>query len=257
MKRITWFLCVAALLAAATGCNKEDEPLGTAVFRVKMVDAPAAYDAVNVEILSMKAKIDSAWIELPVAVPGVYDLLDFSGGNSVLMIGDTALTAGTMTELRLILGSNNTVVVDSVTYDLTTPSGQTSGYKVKMDPFQMVSGGVYNLVIDFDANKSVHQTGNENYMLKPVVTGYLETALGGIVGDISPVNAAWWVEASNATDTAGTAIDTATGQFLISTVPPGTYNVTFTANPGFGDTTLTGVVVVAGQVTQVGTVVFP
>ena len=235
--------------------NNNNNPTGKATFSVKMTDSPGAYDAVNIDVVAIKANYNGQWVEFPLEAPGVYNLLDFTNGNTLLLLGDTALAPGSMTEVRLLLGNNNTVVVDGVTYDLTTPSGQTSGYKVKMDSQTMVAGGMYRLVIDFDVNHSVHMTGNGKYMLKPVCRGYLEGAIGGIAGAILPINGAAFVEATNAIDTAGTIIDTVTGNFLISTVPPGTYNVTFTAKTGFRDTTIAGVAVVAGQTTQMGTVV--
>jgi hypothetical protein len=92
-------------------------------------------------------------------------------------------------------------------------------------------------------------------MLKPVVRGYLETAVGAIAGTISPPAGSYYVEALNSTDTTGTLIDPVTGEFLIGTALPGTYNVTFYANPGFSDKTIGDVVVVAGNITQLGTVV--
>jgi hypothetical protein len=70
-------------------------------------------------------------------------------------------------------------------------------------------------MIAFDVSVSVHQTGNNKYMLKPVIRGYLEAAIGSM---------------------------------------PGTYNVTFYANPGYSNKTVGGVVVSAGNITQMGMV---
>lgn len=246
------------LLLAFVACNSDDDNNdGNATFSVKMVDSPGGYDAVNVDIQGLTANYNGQWIDFALEAPGVYNLLDFTNGNSLLMIGDTSLAPGTMTELRLLLGENNTVIVDGLTYEMQTPSGQSSGYKVKMDPQVMEADGIYRLVIDFDVSKSIHPTGNGKYMLSPVVSGYLETAIGKIAGTVSPVTAAYYVEAHNATDTAGTMIDPATGQFLIGTVFPGTYDVVFTANPGYFDKTVNGIEVVAGQTTQMGIVTFP
>jgi len=260
MKTISKLL-IFILLIGMVACNKDankNEPGGNGtepdpVFSVKLVDLPTTYDAVNIEILSMKAKIDSTWYEFPAQEPAVYNLLDFTNGNNLLLVGDTSVAPGMMTELRLILGTDNTVVIDSVSYPMQTPSGQSSGYKIKMDEQLMVPGGVYSVVIDFDVNASVHETGNGKFMLKPVVRGYLEDVLGGISGVVVPPNGAYYVEAVNATDTAGTMIDTLTGEYLLSTVVPGTYNLNFSTNPGFSDTTLTNIGVVVGQVTQVDT----
>jgi hypothetical protein len=235
-------------------CDKNDDPKENPVFTVKLTDAPAGYDAVNVEILSMEANMGSGWVEYPVVDPGVYNLLDFTNGNTLLLIGNTTVAPGVMTELRLILGTNNSVVIDNISYELQTPSGQSSGYKIKMDQQPLELGGLYRLVLDFDVSESVHPTGNGKYMLKPVIRGYLETAIGSIAGMINPPIGAYFVEALNLTDTCGTFINNVTGDFLITTAMPGTYNVTFYANPGFSNKTVGGVVVSAGNLTQMGVV---
>lgn len=256
MKTLSKLLFIA-ILAVVVSCDKNNDNndnKDNPVFSVKLTDAPGGYDAVNVDILYMEANMGNGWLEFPAEDPGVYNLMEFHNGNTLLLIGNTPVAPGTMTELRLILGTNNTVVVDGISHELTTPSGQTSGYKIKMDPQIMVPGGIYRLVIDFDVNASVHQTGNGKYMLKPVVRGYLETAVGGIAGAIIPPVGAYYVEAVNSTDTSGTLINYLNGDFLIGTAMPGTYNVTFYANPGFSDKTIGGVVVTAGNITQMGVV---
>ena len=257
MKKLFVFGMLAAMIIfGACSKDKDDknQDEGKATLTIRLVDAPAEYEAVNVEILSMKANLDDGWIDLPIATPGIYNLLDFTNGNSLLLIGGATVDPATMTELRLILGDENSVVVDGQTFELTTPSGQTSGYKVKMEPQVLAPGVTYNLVLDFDVSKSVHETGNGKYLLQPVVNGYLEGAIGGISGTIDPVDAAGYVEATDGTVTAGTYIDQTDGTFLIPAVPPGTYSVTFTANAGYQDKTVTGVIVVAGQVTEMGTI---
>ena len=256
-------LIIFAFLVTLVACDKGhdyNDPEGTKpkskpVFSVKLVDAPSAYDAVNIEIISMKARIDSSWVDFPVENPGVYNLQAFTNGNSMLLVGDTSIAPGVITELRLILGNNNSVVVDGNAYELKTPSGQTSGYKIKMDAQPLEPGGLYRLVIDFDVSKSVHQTGNGKYMLKPVVRGYLETAIGAIAGTVVPPSGAYYVEAVNVTDTAGTLIDQVTGEFLIGTVFPGTYDLTcYATDTTYSDTTITGIIVLAGQITQTDTI---
>lgn len=237
-----------------TACEKNNDS-NDAVFSVRLIDAPAGYDAVNVEVLSLEANLGNGWLEFPARDPGIYNLLHFTNGNTLLLIDDTPIAPAVMTELRLILGTNNSVVFDGISYELQTPSGQTSGYKVKMDQQLLEPGGLYRLVIDFDVNESVHQTGNGKYMLKPVIRGYLETAIGGIAGTIVPSAGAYYVEAINTTDTSGTLIDQVTGEFLIGAVMPGNYNITFYANPGFTNRTIGGVAVSAGNITQMGIVV--
>lgn len=258
MKILTKLLVIATLAVMMTACDKNkdsNDPAENPVFSVKLTDTPSGYDAVNVEILYLNANLGNGWVEFPAEDPGIYNLLQFTNGNTLLLIGDTPIAPAVMSELRLILGTNNSVVVDGISYELQTPSGQSSGYKIKMDPQSLEPGGLYRLVIDFDVSISIHQTGNGKYMLKPVIRGYLETAIGGIAGTIAPPSGAYYVKAINTTDTCGTFINPVTGEFLIGTAMPGAYNVTFYANPGFSDRTIGGVVVLAGNITQMGIVI--
>lgn len=252
-------LGILILLIGVFGCNKDDNNNQAAkpVLSVKLVDAPSSYDAVNVEVIGMEINTGNGWIPLAMDTTGIYNLLEFTNGNSISLVDDTVMNPCTISELRLILGTNNSVVIDGDTFELKTPSGQTSGYKVKMDPQQLAAGGIYRLVLDFNTAKSVHETGNGKYLLKPVVSGYMENTVGGIAGTINPFNGAYYVEAYNATDTAGTYVDAANGQFLISTVLPGTYEVKFFPNPGFTQLVVPNVVVIQGQTTQMGTLAIP
>jgi len=253
------FAVFALFILSQQSCNKEDDnninpPASNPVISVKLIDAPSVYDAVNVEIVGMEANIGTGWITLATGNSGVYNLLSFTNGNSLALINDTVMNPCTISELRLILGIHNTVVVDGVSYELKTPSGQTSGYKVKMDPQQLIAGGVYYLVLDFNTQKSVHETGNGKYMLKPVVAGYMETSIGSIAGTISPINGAYYVEATNATDTSGTYINQTNGHYHLSAVKPGSYDVKFVPNAGHLEKIVPSVVVTIGQTTQMGTI---
>jgi hypothetical protein len=253
-----WNLLIVVLLVGIFSCSDEDNssspPAGDPVFSVKLVDAPSAYDAVNVEIVGMEANIGSGWINLPLDNMGVYNLLSFTNGNSLALLNYKVMSPCTISELRLNLGTNNTVVVNGETFELETPSGQTSGYKVKMHPQTLVAGGVYFLVLDFNTEKSVHETGNGKYMLQPVITGYFESTVGTLTGIIVPITGAYYVEATNATDTSGAYINAATGQFLLSKVLEGSYNVKFFPNPGHAEKIVPNVMVVAGQTTDMGTI---
>jgi hypothetical protein len=181
-------------MAVLLSCNKktaDDPAAGNATLTVKMGDSPAAYDAVNVEILKVKVNLNGSWVEYAISMPGVYNLLHFTNGNTLLLLGATQLAPGDVSEIRLVLGTNNSIVVDGVTCELKIQSGQSGGYKVKMGSQPLLAGFTYNLVLDFDMNKSVHPAGNNKYILNPVVRGYLDMAAGKISGTIAPLNRAY------------------------------------------------------------------
>lgn len=250
-----WNIILTILVVGFIGCSDDEDanaPLSNPVLSVKLLDSPSAYDAVNVEIVGLEANLNTGWTPLALDNQGVYNLLDLTNGNSLALLNDTVMNPCVISELRLILGTNNSVVIAGDTFELKTPSGQTAGYKVKMDAQQLIAGGVYRLVLDFNTERSVKETGNGKYMLKPIVSGYLETSVGSISGTIIPAAGAYYVEATNATDTSGTYINQADGHFLMAAVFPGIYDVKFFPNPGHSVKIIPGVVVVAAQTTQMG-----
>ena len=95
----------------------------------------------------------------------VYNLLKLQNGVDTLLASGTVQT-GTLKEIRLILGTNNTVVVGGTSFPLTIPSGEESGLKIKVG--KNVSAGLDSLVVDFDAALSIKSEPG-GYKLRPVL----------------------------------------------------------------------------------------
>ena len=74
----------------------------------------------------------SGWDTVKNINAGIYNLLDFTNGLDTLL-GSTVLPAGKISQMRLVLGSRNTVNIDGTISDLKTPSAQQSGLKFKID----------------------------------------------------------------------------------------------------------------------------
>src|SRR5258705_13680735 len=107
--RILWlaFTMVAAVIFFSCKKNK-----GSSRLDVYLTDAPALYDAVNIDVASVEIKStddqsDNGWQQLTQAKTGVYNLLDFTNGMDALL-ASVELPAGKISQLRLILGANNT-----------------------------------------------------------------------------------------------------------------------------------------------------
>lgn len=98
----------------------------------------------------------------------MYDLLTLQNGIDTNMVQLTQLSAGKITQMRLVLGSNNSVMVNNVLYPMTVPSGSETGIKIP-GPISVVANATTQVIIDFDASKSVNEQGNNEYQLKPVI----------------------------------------------------------------------------------------
>lgn len=255
---ITLLFAAALAIAGFTACNKDDDSSGSntssskATVGVHLTDGPADYDAIFLDVESVELKTESdEWVALPLVRTGFYDILHFRNGADTLL-GRVELPVGRVSEMRLILGDDSYLVEDGQAYDLKVPSGQSSGLKVKMDE-TLVAGGAYDFWLDFDAGKSVHQTGNGQYMLKPVVRGYTAISNGRIRGYVLPLVAGTTVYAYNGVDSFS-AIPGPDGFYLISGMPAGTYTLHYDATVGsFNDVILPGVVVSHGSITELGT----
>src|SRR5688572_11474964 len=135
LKYLLSFACAALL--GFTSCDNEQES-GSASLQVRLTDAPGDYAAVNVEVIGVEIHREtgdngSAWETLPLVKTGMINLLDLTNGKDVLL-ASADLPAGQISQIRLKLGNNNTLVLkDGRTVNLITPSGQTSGLKLQVN----------------------------------------------------------------------------------------------------------------------------
>lgn len=259
LKKIIFGCFALTALVFAQSCdddNSSDADSGTSRVKVNMTDAPGDYDAVNIEVIGVKYKTttdmgEDGWVDLEGVEPGVYNLLDLTGGVTV-MLADDEIPSGHLGQIRLILGDDNTVVKDGITYDLNTPSAQQSGLKLKIDQ-DLEPNVTYNFIVDFDVHNSVVEAGGSgNYNLHPVLRVSAEAASGSISGSVTnlvPVTASVQVG-----DTVVSADTDVAGNFVLHGIPEGTYTVTLTADPlsALPPVTIENVVVVNGDVTELG-----
>jgi hypothetical protein len=167
LRKITKTFIAALLLVAINGCQKENSS-GTTQLTVRLTDNPYNASEVNVDIREVRVNVrddSSGWMSLN-TVAGVYNLLELQNGvDTVLASG--IIPTGALKEIRFVLGSDNSIVIDSTVYPLTIPSGSESGLKIKLD--KQITAPIDSLLIDFDAALSIVQTGTGEYKLKPVL----------------------------------------------------------------------------------------
>lgn len=166
MKNIHYAGLMGILLFSFIGCKKDNGNL-----TIYLKDAASTYNQVNVEIkqvqchLSSKKKSKSGWYDLQTNA-GIYDLIKLQNVKALLAQGTSLPVNSEVTEIRLILGTNNSVVVNGTTYPLIVPSGSQSGLKIIGK--ELKEGDPLTITIDFDANSSVVYN-NGQYVLQPVL----------------------------------------------------------------------------------------
>ena len=270
------FAILAALVLAACGGGGGGGIGGTGsndmgTLHVVMTDAPACgYDAVNITVdrvrvhqSSSAVDGDTGWSEIVLSPARRINLLSLANG-ALEDLGQTALPAGTYTQLRLVLAANdaahplaNSVVPSGGSQTaLTTPSAQQSGIKLNVN-IDVAADKVADVALDFDACKSVVKRGaSGQYNLKPViaVTPLLSDAGLRVVGYVDPLIAlgSTTISLQSGGVPVKSTVPDATGQFTLYPVPTGTYDLVVTA-AGRVTAVMTGVPVVTTAYTHVNT----
>jgi len=247
---------IGSFILFLSSCSDNDTS-GTARLEVRLTDAPGEYEEVNVDIQDVQVNTkddgndDSGWQSLSIR-KGIYDLRKLTNGIDTLL-GQADLPVGKISQVRLILGTNNTVKIGGQSLPLTTPSAQQSGLKVQVNQ-ELKAGITYRILLDFDAALSIVARGNGEFNLKPVIRSITEALDGAIDGTVHPVAASSTVYAIIGTDTVSTSTNITTGAFLLRGLQSGTYRVVFAPNAGYQSKEITDVAVTNGNVTSVGVV---
>ncbi|MBR8322401.1 MULTISPECIES: DUF4382 domain-containing protein [Burkholderia cepacia complex] len=242
-------LCAAFVPFVLAGCGGGDDGGGTqtGTLHVAMTDAPSCgFDHVYVTVSQVRvnananaADNDAGWSTVSLATPQKIDLLSLT--NGVLAdLGQTALPAGQYQQVRLVLAQNqgnnlaNSVVpTGGVEQALATPSATQSGYKI-IQPFTVQPNTLVDLVLDFNACKSIVQRGNGSYALKPVVTAIPTVVSGAISGYVASAEAGATVYAEQGGKVVRGTVADSSGKFVLSPLiqssTQGNYDVVIVQN---------------------------
>ena len=294
MKTITkWSAtsCGILMLLLVFACNKQNGfsnsgsnsqvPAGKEKVSVVLMDGPAQFDSVLIDIVQVAVEVDTAqtsmapdnsfcwsfdfwgfgrnrfnssvvWDTLSIT-PGIYDLLQLRNGVDTLL-ATGILTPGKILKVQVTLGSDNTVYTDATTSYPLVIFGPNPYFDINVsrEDVDSVTNNEFKLWLDFNLHRSIFFWNGE-FLLKPEITVFNDQVLGRVDGFINPWGSSALVELSNQTDSVY-AVPGWAGNYLVRGVQAGVYTLSVTGRNGYKDTTINNITVIDGQTTNVPTI---
>ncbi|CAN5481762.1 hypothetical protein BH10BAC3_BH10BAC3_15300 [soil metagenome] len=165
------FAAIFLVISTVIACSKKDSGSSNHTVNIRLTDNPYNAEEVNVDVRSVQLRKEDVpgeedgWYSIETD-DRIYNLLDLQNDVNVLL-ATGPYPYDRIHEIRLVLGDNNSIKIAGILYPLTVPSGSSSGLKIKID--KPLSQPATDIIIDFDAALSVHETGNGKYILRPVL----------------------------------------------------------------------------------------
>jgi hypothetical protein len=271
-KLLTQWITGLLMITVIAGCGGDGggDSSQPGALSVSLTDAPACgFDEVNVTVSKVRvhqsdnaSDNSSGWVDITLSPPRKINLLDLNDPTqpnfALEHLGETPLAAGHYTQLRLVLVPNspgqplaNSVVLSGQPNEITldTPSGVQTGIKL-IHQFTVDPGQRVDLLLDFDACRSVVKRNNNTYALKPVIK-VIPFVLNGIEGFVDQSLTNVVVSAQmNSAIVRTTVPNPLTGKFFLARLDPAQYDVVITAD-GRATSVIAGVPVTSSTSTTI------
>lgn len=174
------FWCAVAVAACG---DSPTTPSASGNFRLMLTDSPfsdARAVLVTFSSVSVHRADDGGFATLPLEGGSrTCDLKKLQGGaQDVLGVG--SLAAGHYTQIRLavsraVIYFDNPSAGSACAPSIAAPGGRSETVEIPSGTirlnreFDVTANGATTMVLDFDGDRSIHQTGNGRYMMTPVI----------------------------------------------------------------------------------------
>ncbi len=160
---------IAAAIVISTvtflACKKDSHQ---STLSLRMTDFPGDWEEVNIDLKQIEVKFsdDSTQWQTLETNEGIYNLLGLQNGIDTLIAQGTFPSSYIVKEIRLIVGTENTIKTGGQVFPLTIPSGEETGLKIKVN--KKLEATLETILIDFDAALSVKEEA-DGFKLRPVI----------------------------------------------------------------------------------------
>ena len=209
---------------------------------ILLVDAPGDFDQVWIEVLGVEilpagsrgSAENANWVNIPYQAASNMVRISDLVNEERLLIGRTEIQSGTVSKIRLLLGSQLYLIQDENRIDLSTDSDFEEKLEVEIN-VNALPGYSYDIYIDFDLAHSVVNTGDNHFLLDPRVRVFETAATAAIRGSITPRTVKPHIYLRSETDTL-TTLTGENGGFYLQGIPPNDYQIRIAAPGNYLDT---------------------
>ncbi|HEV2480400.1 MAG TPA: DUF4382 domain-containing protein [Puia sp.] len=277
--RVVGTLAGLAAVLIFFACNKSSSsnsnpniPKGQSQVSMYMMDGPGDFFKVLIDIRQISIEVDTAmkqndqdnddqwdddydgehrdagnksviWDTLNIT-PGVYDMLSLRNGVDTL-IGSGIFKTGKIVKIKVTIGSDNTVYIDSTThFTLNFPGTDTTHtftVNVHREDVDDISSNDFKMWIDFNIARSIFSEDGQ-FFLQPFLEIFNDQTSAKVYGQVLPDGAGALVTGYMGTDTIY-AVPNEDGRFEFRNVSVGTWSFNFKGSNGYQDTTISSIAV--------------
>ncbi|GMQ30047.1 hypothetical protein Aconfl_26900 [Algoriphagus confluentis] len=210
-------------------CTGPDES-PKALVNIFLVDAPAQWDSVVVELQGVEIELVISGREgqietvfLPYEPGNKQVNVSLLVGGDILPISRREFQIGNITKATLRLGTNNLLYLGERAYPLRLPNGQTDfpgDLSISMEP-----GISYDIIVDFDLEKSIQVTQSDplTFSFQPTLDIKSGIGQGTVQGSVSPTTLKPAIYAIRDFDSLSTHMNPS-GTYVFR-LDPGTYSI--------------------------------
>jgi hypothetical protein len=165
MKTNSLLLVMVLSIPLIFSCKKKE--IKTSPVQFYLIDSPSGYDSVNIHIKKIEANVvgdSSKWI--PIHTKDTVVNLFHYQDSITLMVAQDIVPLGMLKEIRFILGDDNTVVVNGVSYPLQLSGSNLPALMIGID--KKLNEVFNGFILDFDASESITEE-NGTYRLDPII----------------------------------------------------------------------------------------
>ncbi|WP_075348812.1 DUF4382 domain-containing protein [Algoriphagus marinus] len=263
MKKFIFSLIVFAIVILFIGSCSQIDDSPKALVNLVLVDTPAKWDSVLVEIEGVDVEVllegretgsETFYLEYKTGDKKIR-VSDLVAGRA-LIIGRDELPVGKIIGLKVRMGKRHSLYQEKKGYDmpLQNPEDPFVTLETALD---LQAGVAFDIILDLDLESSILQTSTAplSFELDPVFTVILGAGAGEVKGAISPAALKPAIYLVQGMDSISTQVNTS-GSYLFR-VPKGTYSLYFDPkDPTYNSQRVTNVQVDSASITQLELVTF-